>query len=302
MMPETNAVHASIAMTETSRSPTDSRPIPLQYANDGGRLRRRIVRWSICGILLLGVVIAGWLYGPHAWLFAQQYYWRTQCMNFSPPPDMVVYERLPAGTTRPAIVAPYMDGASAEVVSLQFLGPRRLSKSLRQGNPPVEVLRVPECWVRFMQATGNPPTSWESRVVVAFCHERISPAGHKRLVAIEYPEEGWSIGDLLASALSTEVYEKVAWNGCPRLPLPRQGTAWNGRHIDMPSRVFAGQCDPADASHFSIEYEWPTGLHGFIDGRLGDDDTVRLTIRPGSGDIESERRAEEKVRFKGQHR
>jgi hypothetical protein len=58
----------------------------------------------------------------------------------------------------------------------------------------------------------------------------------------------------------------------------------------MPRRVFAGQLDPADASRFWIEYEWPSGDRGFVDGRLNDDESVTLSIRPGPGDISSERK------------
>jgi hypothetical protein len=282
-------------------------PVPLQYGTDGGSLRRRIIRRSVTAALLVGLAIVCWRFGPHAWLFARQCYWQSQCMSFSPPPDMVIYERLPAGTTRPAIVAPYMDGASAEVVSLQFLGPRQLSKSLktlRPANPPVEILRVPVCWVRFMQATQNPLSRSEAHLVIAFCHERISPAGHKRLVVIECPGEG-GIGDLLADEMNAELYERVAWHGCPGLQVNQFLINYSGHPVEMPQRIFAGQCDPVDPSHFSIEYEWPTGLHGFIDGRLGDDDTVRLTVRPGSGYIASERQAEHDAaikRWESQHK
>jgi hypothetical protein len=41
----------------------------------------------------------------------------------------------------------------------------------------------------------------------------------------------------------------------------------------MPRRIFAGQPDPTDASHFTIAYEWPDCVRGTIDGRLRDDDT-----------------------------
>ena len=66
---------------------------------------------------------------------------------------------------------------------------------------------------------------------------------------------------------------------------------WFVRYLPMPQRVFAGQADQSDASRFSIEFEWPGGNHGFVDAKLNDDDSVDFTIRPGPGDIKSERRA-----------
>jgi hypothetical protein len=57
--------------------------------------------------------------------------------------------------------------------------------------------------------------------------------------------------------------------------------------LPAPRRIFAGQADPNDASHFTIEYEWPSGVRGTIDGWLRDDDHVDLQIRPGPGDIAS---------------
>ena len=44
------------------------------------------------------------------------------------------------------------------------------------------------------------------------------------------------------------------------------------------TRIFAGQPDPADASHFTIRYQlW--GQEDIIDGKLQDDDRVTLIPR-----------------------
>ena len=45
-------------------------------------------------------------------------------------------------------------------------------------------------------------------------------------------------------------------------------------------RFFAGQPDPNDASHFSIDYE-VEGEKGTIDGWLQDNDTVKMEVRDG---------------------
>lgn len=45
-------------------------------------------------------------------------------------------------------------------------------------------------------------------------------------------------------------------------------------------RLYAGQPDPADASHFTIRYE-SKGSGGTIDGWLRDGDSVKLQVRDG---------------------
>jgi hypothetical protein len=51
--------------------------------------------------------------------------------------------------------------------------------------------------------------------------------------------------------------------------------------IDKPLKLYAGQPDPKDASHFTIRYT-AGEEEGFIDGWLQDDDTVKLKQRPGA--------------------
>jgi hypothetical protein len=52
-----------------------------------------------------------------------------------------------------------------------------------------------------------------------------------------------------------------------------------------PVRLYAGQADPTDPSHFTIEYatEKVAGVwdHGVVDGWLRDNDTLALKFRPG---------------------
>jgi hypothetical protein len=45
-------------------------------------------------------------------------------------------------------------------------------------------------------------------------------------------------------------------------------------------RLYAGQPDPVDSSHFTIPYETTSG-RGTIDGWLQADDTVKMQVRDG---------------------
>lgn len=53
----------------------------------------------------------------------------------------------------------------------------------------------------------------------------------------------------------------------------------NFTSVKCDGRFFAGQPDPNDESHFTIDYE-VDGIRNTIDGWLLDDDTVKLEPRP----------------------
>ncbi|HEX4125017.1 MAG TPA: hypothetical protein VHY37_09860 [Tepidisphaeraceae bacterium] len=201
-------------------------------------------------------------------------------MSFDPPAGGVAFEALPPGSIRPAIVAPFIDGDLPEV---KAVGP---DYSGVASSTTVVIAREPICWVRYLEASGN--NQWDP---VVFCHRRISSAGHLRLVVVEFPLHAqYDFGDDFLNDLSVQIFAPDSATEIVR-PSPFR-VVWMGQDPDlpMPSRVYAGRADPADASHFTIEFQWPDGIHGLIDGWLRDDDHVRVKIRPGTGDVESERR------------
>ena len=67
-------------------------------------------------------------------------------------------------------------------------------------------------------------------------------------------------------------------NGLPTSPLP--ATLTLAEHYPPAVRLYAGQADDSDASHFTIAYEAGDGS-GTIEGWLGDDDLVHLQVRDG---------------------
>jgi hypothetical protein len=58
------------------------------------------------------------------------------------------------------------------------------------------------------------------------------------------------------------------------------GTLRSARPADYNLRFFAGQPDPKDPSHFTVEYEI-SGVKNVIDGWLTDDDFLRIIPRAG---------------------
>jgi hypothetical protein len=169
---------------------------------------------------------------------------------------------------RPKIEPPYMDGSSDEVCNLSTL--------LFTPDISTDLTRVPICWVRFLESTGNLKFFASSQQTsVGFCHRRTSLTGHLRLVIVEiHPAERFEF--------ACEVYAPVDWNGCPLL-VP--GGIWKSQDFasfGSDVRVFAGQPDPADASRFRIRYQNADRIDRFIDGQLLDNDSVTLTDCAGT--------------------
>lgn len=108
-----------------------------------------------------------------------------------------------------------------------------------------------------------------------FLHELRSPCGNRRLVAaFIYPGSdafGWCV-------------LKVPAFGNPEIVWPT--TAYSVRYAEFdrtkrsPLRLYAGQLDPNDESHFTIRYDCESGS-GVIDGWLRDDEYVSFRTLTG---------------------
>lgn len=148
----------------------------------------------------------------------------------------------------------------------------------------MEFCFIPYCWAKFLQASKSPSHIPHGEPVV-FCHELRSPSGKRRLVAIGVYHSYMSLGAVLLEGFQIAIYDH---HGLHILlaPLLNKDTSTDAI-FPGPSLIEAGQFDPTDASHFTIGYKWPDGVGGIIDGWLQDDDTVKLSIRPGPGDVKS---------------
>jgi hypothetical protein len=100
-----------------------------------------------------------------------------------------------------------------------------------------------------------------------FCGELTNSRGATRLVVVDGPSAD---GQLTPTALAPRLLGGPPWvvGGYQR------GCTITGDRV----RIYAGQADPADASHFTIEYDKPDGRH-LIDGWLTENDQVLLEER-----------------------
>ncbi len=226
---------------------------------------RPLLRWLRLLAVVL-VALAVWrCYGSVVTKLRILYYQR-QCMAFALPPATVVYEEdqlaQPALLARPGYWA---------------WGPSS-SPSTVNG-----VLFSPACWETVgMRQERRRLVNLAGPGSFLFMHERISPAGHRRLVLVQYnrvfaescPEfangSNWTAESISEATLVSDVSVlRYTYDG-----------VYHGKSpITAPLvRIYAGQADPADASHFTIRYQmW--GQTDVVDGWLRDDESVELVPR-----------------------
>ena len=155
---------------------------------------------------------------------------------------------------------------------------------------------------------------WESghrdhRDALLFAHQLTSPGGNRRLVMLEMEVrlEGTKLADdeykvELNRQLKYRICEPRIAGGSPNtvrhgvslkivqdgerdvIPIKWvDGTLRSARPAEYNLRFFAGQPDPQDASHFTVDYEI-FGVKNTVDGWLTDDDFLRIVPRGGKVD------------------
>ena len=216
---------------------------PLQWHQ-----RRRVRRWILAGLLAMAIASAWW-WGPLWWHDIRLRYYRWQCNNYTASADQVVYAEdakmveqiLQAGGTR--CVYPTQFGLT--------------DSRIYRGAVP----KIPGCWENLASLDGAQIRSSDA---IVFLHERSTPKGVHWLICVTY------------SGCYENFYGKgrTDWVMTTNVISPRSvpnGTESRGIEANPGTlRLFAGQADPADASHFTFMYEL-NGQRGTIDGWLQDD-------------------------------
>ena len=111
-----------------------------------------------------------------------------------------------------------------------------------------------------------------------FLHGRKRPDGQQRVVWVSM---GYLRTDRLRLRLDGEILvpATIAQPGL-RLPTSHAGLPEDG--AGQPPRIYAGQPDPNDASHFTMQYEFESeGRSGVIHGWLRDNDTIDFDVEEG---------------------
>lgn len=222
-------------------------------------------------LLLAGLVLAIWWFHTPVWQHAKLLYYQRQCLNYTAPPEQVVYDE-DNGTVSPLIGTPGYRGMPAfQRVDIQGV------------TPPATVAVRPasELGTYLVAAMGWPMVPPPATV---FLHELRTKSGQARLVAVlRCPlDPGHSLHEF---GLEPVVINPAGLRSWP--DIYETGPAvWSFVPVHNPAdtqnlRFYAGQPDPADAAHFTIKYDLRKGS-GIIDGRLNEDgQTVSLKILSG---------------------
>ncbi len=243
-----------------------STPQTLDYSPPPPPWHRRRLQRVLLGALFLLLVGSVWRWSSAVYDRAVVLYWQHKCMTFSQPADRVVYDEGPdagellksSGYKRYSTIPPPM-GNRFNVMRI-----KNPSWTLR--DPPV--VRMADCWRHF--SDDVPCWPWADGATL-FSHEMISKTGVHRLVIIQRTpgiEDGFF---RLGMDLDPAVFVPGEMTTAPR-GLPSSFN-WNGdirnSHSPQNLRIYAGQLDPADPSHFTIRYEqW--GQSDILDGWLDD--------------------------------
>ncbi|MBA2440222.1 MAG: hypothetical protein H0V50_06060 [Thermoleophilaceae bacterium] len=224
---------------------TDPSP-QLDYAPALPMLRRaRMRRWITAGsalLLLAGIITLA----PRAARRLQFAYWQRQCMSYAAPPTQVVHDNDPVEI--PKLIAPPLSYDGSLAIGRAFL--------------------IPAAYRRLLV---------NSSVGTAFLHERVTPQGEARLVAVDLYTTSLRTNTMgfLANALDPSTTVRG-----PRALLTV--TRGDGANVAVQPgdvfRVFAGQPDPKDASHFTIDYLL-NGTRYTLDGWLKDGGVVIIEAR-----------------------
>lgn len=274
----------------------NSDQLQLSYAAKQSWYRRRVVRRFVLWGEFVTVAVVGWRWGPAAYTHAEYLYWQRQCMEWAAPVGTVAYEDNPSGATAllkspdykpmPLETAAYLEGSGYNV-------------------PAVAILQAPAA------ARVLPAGALHDGIV--FMHRLRSPAGNARLVVIrsrlwKCGRNGYTVQLFFPLVLKPAPYwpfEPAEIVGDPSqailsdfwmtTPKPEWGDLGNTAAPYAPTlRLFAGQVDPNDSSHFTIAYEycqlesdettgqpvrnWRTGvMHGW----LRDNDTLAIQRTAG---------------------
>jgi hypothetical protein len=236
-------------------------PEQLTYGRVSTWSRRRMVRWFLA---LGAALLAGWSVARYGHVGVQHLRARElqrRCLNYAPTPGRVIYDNDPDGDGR---------AATAALSHPQSTGRRDLAY---YRNPPYDAYQQPD--------NGN---GRMGLLLVPFVGRRASPAGNERLVAVTLGDVGDGSEAFLQFVFSPQV-ETPATLFKPAAPVGPTG-AFSLNRLELFAtpgdrlRILEGRPDPADSSHFTIDYVH-NGVTGTIDGWLNDDDTVTFGPRAG---------------------
>jgi hypothetical protein len=233
-------------------TPQPANPPQLAYAPRGRWAWRLPRRYALAGAGVALAIVA-WRWSGDAARAAQVIYWSRQCMRYSPPADLVVFEQ---DASR---IAPLMRANAGYHVS-----------TAGEADPP-------HAWLSPQSYAFVPQSGWAPHVT--FMHGRRSGDGPERLVVIEF----LALREPHTANHTVLFHPRVFATSMLRPPTQvrrNEDTIRISLAPDERLRLYAGQPNPTDPSRFTIDC-LIAGEHGTIEGQLRRGDVV--TFRPIAG-------------------
>jgi hypothetical protein len=214
----------------------------LHYAPPPPVHRRRLLARSLIamGVFLALLLSARW--GPPLWRRTTLLYWQRQCM-FAP---------LRSGLVIFAEPATEQNG----------------------WNSIPRAVAVDRAWERFDNHFASSPRSKACGSI--FLHEMRSPAGHRRLVALNVYS---TFAPFRISVCVAQVFQPGGLLSDPREVISNQLSWFGAEHA---SRITGASADSTDPSHFSFQFDeriYSAQRTRIVDGWLTDDDRIILEVR-----------------------
>jgi hypothetical protein len=229
----------------------------ITYAPAAAPARRAAVRRAV-RVLAVAAAILGTMWAlPPLWRHAEIVQLKRDCMKYDAAGGTVVCE------TRPDRADRLLDDPRYQPMT---------SRATARSEVPRGAALVPESWSELCLRLSPPGVRSDG---TAFLGVLRRPDGVRRLVGVDIGEDGvagrWNLR-----------WTTIEPGGPVGRPFMRNFDVTYPFPPDSPPiRVFAGLRDPADPSHFSIEFHSDHG-RCFIEGWLRDDDTVLLEPREDS--------------------
>jgi hypothetical protein len=225
----------------------------IQYApvRPGDR-RRKAERWLIRLVILAVLAALIWKLGPVAWRRVRLLYWQHSALRYAAPPDQVVYDNVPGDAKELLKTAGYYE----------------------ENEDDGRVSFPVKAWQQFY-AVFSPPG--RNSLATLFVHERSNIHG-TRLIVIEATVGLYSMSSSGGELLTATVFKPGSLFSEPELLL--DGDTCDVFHPrGARFKYFAGQPDPKDPTHFTIDCQID-GKPMKIDGWLRDDDKIDISTRP----------------------
>lgn len=222
---------------------------PLTPVGRAARLRRWMLP-AVLGLLIIGAV---WV-APKLIAYATMLHRQRQCLEYAAPATQVVLETGPAEAKTLLTDPRYATNAKGTIAYL-----------------------IPPVWMAYYTPLGG---GFETSGTV-FLHERTTRDGTRCLVGVDVNLLPLLNTPRRCASLGAHLIEPGSAFRNPRLGLSM--TRGDGSQIMFDPAadrltIYAGQIDPADASHFTIDYDL-NGVRHTLDGWLVDATEVKIEAR-----------------------